>query len=257
MRTDMDLHLHTALIGCANQTMSVPALLQRCEQEGIGSIAITDHLNRPDQLPTHFAIKQQLREYQGPVRITWGVEANVIDPQTGAISVSEAQVEEAGFELVIAGPHATYHTEPNARGIVDLQHRLMMAVVTNPLVDVLVHPWWFGRGEFDNGVLAWMTTLQEWPEAQIRELGQAARETGTAIEMNADAIITNSYYGPAFQEDYKRVFAILLEEGARFTTASDAHDIGQVGCSRLAAGYLADIGATDEDLLVPEPSDLA
>ncbi len=256
MRTDVDLHLHTALIGCANQTMTVPALLQRCEQEGITTIAITDHLNRPDQLPTHLLIKQQLAEYQGPVQITWGVEANVLDPQTGAISVSEEQVEQAGFDLVIAGPHATYHTEPNVRSIIDLQHRLMMAVVTNPLVDVLVHPWWFSRTEFDNGVLAWMTTLQQWPESQIRELGQAARETGTAIEMNADAIIINSYYGPAFQEDYKRVFAILLEEGATFTTASDAHDISKVGISRLAAQYLAEIGATDDNLLVPPPSDL-
>ncbi|HUS80751.1 MAG TPA: PHP domain-containing protein [Armatimonadota bacterium] len=256
MRTDMDLHLHTALIGCANETMSVPALLQRCEQEGITTIAITDHLNRPDQLPTHLAIKQQLREYQGPVQITWGVEANVADPATGELTITPEQVEEAGFELVIAGVHASYYTEPDVPGIVDLQHRLMMAVVQSPLVDVLVHPWWFGRGEFESGVMAWMTTLEAWPEAQIRELGQAARETGTAIEMNADAIITNGQYGPAFQEDYKRVFGILLEEGAKFTTGSDAHSINQVGSSKLAAQYLAEIGATDEDLLVPAPTRL-
>jgi histidinol phosphatase-like PHP family hydrolase len=250
----MDLHLHTALIGCANETMSVPALLQRCEQEGITTIAITDHLNRPDQLPTHLAIRQQLREYRGPVQITWGVEANVADPATGELTITPEQVEEAGFELVIAGVHASYYTEPDVRGIVDLQHRLMMAVVQSPLVDVLVHPWWFGRGEFASGVMAWMTTLEAWPEAQIRELGQAARETGTAIEMNAEAIITNGQYGPAFQEDYKRVFGILLEEGARFTTGSDAHSINQVGSSKLSAQYLAQIGATDEDLLVPEPT---
>ncbi|MCD6361532.1 MAG: hypothetical protein J7M38_11810, partial [Armatimonadetes bacterium] len=192
----------------------------------------------------------------GPMRITWGVEANVVDPHTGAISVSEQQVEEAGFEFVIAGPHSSYHDRPDVRSIIDLQHRLMMQVVTNPLVDVLVHPWWFGRGEFDSGVVAWMTTLEQWPEQQIRELGQAAAETGTAIEMNASAIITNPFYGPDFEEDYGRVFAILREEGAKFTTCSDAHDIDQIGRSRLAAEFLERIGADDDDLLVPEPTDL-
>ncbi len=255
MRKDVDLHIHTALIGCANDTMGVPELLGRCEQEGIMSVAITDHLNRPDQLPTHHLIKQQLREYEGPVQVTWGVEANVIDPATGAISVVEEHVEEMGFELVIAGPHSSYHEEPDVRSIVDLQHRLMMQVVANPLVHVLVHPWWFGRREFDSGVLAWLTDLQQWPEAQIRELGQAAAETGTAIEMNASAIINSPIYGPEFLADYKRAFGILLEEGAKFTTGSDAHNIDQLGRSSDAAEYLEAIGATDEDLLVPEPTD--
>lgn len=255
MRKDVDLHIHTELIGCANETMTVPGLLARCEQEGIMRVAITDHLNRPDQLPTHMIIKQQLREYEGPVQITWGVEGNVIDPDTGAISVAEGQVEEAGFELVIAGPHSSYHDSPDVRSIVDTQHRLMMQVVANPLVDVLVHPWWFGRGEFDSGVMAWMTTLEQWPETQIRELGQAAAETGTAIEMNGSAIIASPMYAPAFLEDYKRVFAVLLGEGAKFTTASDAHAVDKLGSSRLAAEYLEEIGATDDDLLVPEATD--
>ncbi len=34
MRDDIDLHLHTAHVGCANETMSVPALLAKCEELG-------------------------------------------------------------------------------------------------------------------------------------------------------------------------------------------------------------------------------
>ncbi len=257
MRDDVDLHIHTARIGCANETMTVPALLERCEQEGITTIAITDHLNTPDQLPTHLQIKEDLRAYEGPIKITWGVEVNVIDKDTGAVSINEEQVEEAGFEFVIGGPHSTYFTEPDIRGIIDLQHKLMMAVVNNPLVDVLVHPWWFGRGEFENGTLAWMTDLQQVPEEHIDELAEAAVATGTAIEMNACAIITNPMYGPAFQEDYKRYLRDLYERGVSFTVSSDAHDINSVGRSKLAAQYLDEIGVPDDRIVVPPPSDFS
>jgi len=257
MRDDVDLHIHTARIGCANETMTVPALLERCEHEGITTIAITDHLNTPDQLPTHLQIKEDLRACEGPVKITWGVEVNVIDKDTGAVSINEQQIEEAGFEFVIGGPHGTYFSEPDAKGIIDLQHRLMMAVVQNPLIDVLVHPWWFGRGEFENGTLAWLTDLQQVPEEHIDELAEAAVTTGTAIEMNGSAIITNASYGPEFQEDYKRYFRDLYERGVSFTVASDAHDINTIVQAKLAAQYLDEIGVPDERIVVPPPSDFS
>jgi histidinol phosphatase-like PHP family hydrolase len=257
MRDDVDLHIHTARIGCANETMSVPALLERCEQEGITTIAITDHLNTPDQLPTHLQIKEDLRAYQGPVKMIWGVEVNVIDKDTGAVSINEQQIEEAGFEFVIGGPHSTYFSEPDPKGIIDLQHKLMMAVVENPLIDVLVHPWWFGRGEFENGTLAWLTDLQQVPEEYIDELAEAAVSTGTAIEMNGSAIITHPCLGPEFQEDYKRYFWDLYERGASFTVCSDAHDINQIASTKLAAQYLDEIGVPDERIVIPPPSDFS
>ena len=256
MRDDVDLHVHTARIGCANQTMTVPALLERCEQEGITTIAITDHLNRPDQLPTHLQIKEDLRAYEGPVKITWGVEVNVIDKDSGAVSITPAQIEQAGFEFVIGGPHTTYFTEPDIRAIMDLQHRLMMAVVENPLVDVLVHPWWFAAGEL-KGVLAWMTDLTRLPEEYVNELADAAVATGTAIEANASAVTDNPNYTAEFQEDYKRYFRALYERGVSFTVASDAHDINDLARTKLAAQFLDEIGVPDDRILIPPPSDLA
>lgn len=47
MRDDLDLHLHTAHVGCANETMSVPDLLARAEEVGYTHIAITESLQRP------------------------------------------------------------------------------------------------------------------------------------------------------------------------------------------------------------------
>ena len=38
-----DYHIHTHYCGCANETMTIPAILERCKAAGRTSIAITDH----------------------------------------------------------------------------------------------------------------------------------------------------------------------------------------------------------------------
>lgn len=37
-----DFHMHTTYLKCANETMTVPAILRRCEDLGLETIAITD-----------------------------------------------------------------------------------------------------------------------------------------------------------------------------------------------------------------------
>jgi len=256
MRNDIDLHLHTAHVGCANETMSVSALLARAEELAYSQIAITDHYNGPHHGDAQKAIREDLRSYDGPLAITWGVEWNVADGSTGVLTGDEATVVEYGWEFVIAGPHGRYgETDPDA--IVATQHRLMLATMHNPLVDALVHPWWFTVGEFaPDQPMAWFTDMSRIPAWHAEELAQASVETGTAIEMNADAIIHQPSYTPAFLEDYQVYMARLHELGATFTVASDAHDIRQVELARDAGRFLAEAGVPDSRIVVPKPSEL-
>ena len=195
MYEQVDYHIHTLYLKCANETMTVPALVAKAEELGLKSIAVTDHLNAPQFLDEHRKIKRDLAEIESDLEIIFGVEVNVIDQDTGEVSINQQQIDELGFELVIGGVHSSYFDTPDPKAIIDTQHRLMMAVVQNPLVDILVHPWWFPRREFDAGTVAWLTDLALLPDDYVTELGEAAAATGTAIEANGIAILVNDTYG--------------------------------------------------------------
>ncbi len=256
MRDDIDLHLHTAAVGCANETMALSALLERCEALQYTHIAITDHYNGPHHAAPQRQIREDLEGYDGPLGITWGVELTVADAEAGTLTAHEDIVEQFGWEFVIAGPHGRYgETDPDA--IIATQHRLMLATVHNPLVDALVHPWWFSRREFEaGGGMTWFTDMSRIPESHVEELAEAAVETGTAIEMNASAILTAPMFTRSFLEDYQNYISRLNELGVSFTVASDAHDISVIEKAKLAAKFLADAGVPDERIVVPPASDL-
>ena len=257
MRDDIDLHLHTAHVGCANETMSVPALLAKCAELGYTHIAITDHYNGPHHADAQRAIREDLRAYNGPLRITWGVELTIADAATGTLTADEATVEEFGWEFVIGGPHGRYGAS-DVDAIIATQHRLMLATLRNPLLDALVHPWWFSRGEFAPGKeMAWMTDMSRFPAWHVEELGAVAVETESAIEMNADAILHQDTYTARFHDDYLAYIARLHELGATFTVASDAHDISRVYEANDAARFLADAGVPDERIVVPAATALS
>ncbi|MGE5531797.1 MAG: PHP domain-containing protein, partial [Bacteroidota bacterium] len=118
MPSRYDFHIHTTYLKCANETMTVPAILSRCESLDLQTIAITDHLNAPQFLPQHELIKRDLAETETSLEVFFGCEVNVIDKDTGAVSIDEAQLQQGGFELVIGGVHASYFDHPDKRGII-------------------------------------------------------------------------------------------------------------------------------------------
>ena len=63
----------------------------------------------------------------------------------------------------------------------------------------------------------------------LRELGQVAKETGTAIEINGGANLRNPAYSESYVKEYVVYLSILAEEGVQFAMGSDAHDIGRLG----------------------------
>jgi histidinol phosphatase-like PHP family hydrolase len=155
--------------------------------------------------------------------------------------------------VVIGGPHTSYHDKPDRAAIIDLQHKLMLDVIANPLVDVLVHPWWFGAGEFKpGGPMEWLTDMGQIPDWHARELGEAAVRHGTAIEANHSAFFSENQYGPAFCESYPHYLAQVGASGCRFTVGSDAHDIGRLPGVHPMMAMLEGVGIGRERLWWPE-----
>ncbi len=256
MRDDIDLHIHTTHCGCANETMSVPALLERCDELGYRHIAITDHYNGEQHDEPQKRIQEDLRDYDSPVAVTWGVECTIADAEAETHTVTEELVAEFGYDFVIGGPHGRYEaTEPDE--IIETQHRLMLATVCNPIIDVLVHPWWFSRREFEQGTMSWFTDMSRIPPWHVEELAAACVENETSVEMNAGGIIHHPHFEQQMLDDYREYLADLCERGVTFTLCSDAHDIDRLEWAKDAAGFLVEAGVPDEQIFVPEPSDLS
>jgi histidinol phosphatase-like PHP family hydrolase len=157
---------------------------------------------------------------------------------------------------VIGGVHTSYHEQPDKRAIIDLQQRLMLAVIANPLVNVLVHPWWFGGGEFrPGGPMEWFRDMSDIPDDYARELGEAALAHDTAIEANWSALWGNTtIYSPEFLEGYNHYFKTIADTGVKISLSTDAHDIDQLNGIHPMADILDSLGIPKTQLWRPPGS---
>jgi histidinol phosphatase-like PHP family hydrolase len=245
-----DYHIHTHHLKCADATMQVADILRRAEALGLTSIAITDHLNRPEQLVLHERIRTELEALRPAIEVYFGVELTFFNT-TAEVPYSAEARDALGFEVTLGGVHSTYVATDDRATIIALQHAHHLLTCNDPLVDVLVHPWWFASGEFQQKRLRWFEDMADIPEALHRELARTARATGTAIELNAMAIFLNPRYSDRFKEDYRRYVRLLAEEGVRFALASDAHSLSDLGRTSVVEDLLADLGIAEEQLWRP------
>lgn len=222
-----DFHIHTKYLGCANATMEVPAIIAECERLGITALAITDHLNTLEKLELHRDIRADIEKLETSIEVYFGVELNYTGCDQG-FAFSEEIKDEYGFQLAIGGIHGTYLSEYDLDEIIVIQHRHHLKTCADPLVEVLVHPYWFGRGEFTKKEWPWFDSVSVVPESCARELGQAAKETGTAIEINACACLSPTAFSQQYIDEYFEYLAIIAAEGPMFSVGSDAHGIGNL-----------------------------
>lgn len=239
--TRYDLHIHTTYLKCANETMTVPALLEECARLNLTCLGIADHLNTVDRLPLHKLIRRDLEQCETELEVYFGVELNFRECD-GDFAFSEEIRDELGCQYAIGGIHSIYCEECDLSKIVDIQHRHHLLTCRNPLVDVLVHPYWFSTGEFSSRGWTMPESVKCVPEAYARELGQVARETRTAIEINAAANLLNPAYPPGYVDAYADFLAAVAAEGPMFTVGSDAHDISHLAGIQAAWDFLGRLG---------------
>lgn len=235
-----DFHIHTHYLKCANTTMEITPIVRTCEQLGITHIGITDHLNAFNECELHRYIRADIESVDTPLSVYFGVELNFLRPE-GEFAFSQEIKEEYGFQFAIGGIHKTYTDTYDLTQIVDIQHRHHLLTCHDPLVDVLVHPYWFDKGPFDANGWPWFDEMPDVPERYVRELAQTAKETATAIEINAGANLTNPRFSEKYVQQYTDFLSIIAEEGVCFSLGSDAHDIARlkdIHTARKMAEYL-------------------
>jgi histidinol phosphatase-like PHP family hydrolase len=244
-----DFHMHTKYLGCANETMEIPAIISECERLGVTALGITDHLNSLDRLDDHRPIKDDLAQIETDMSVWFGVELNYTGCDEDFV-YDEGIRDELGFQFAIGGIHGTYLETYDLTKIIDIQHRHHIKTCQNPLVDVLVHPYWFGKGEFDHNDWPWFDTMSVVPESYARELGQTARDTGTAIEINANACLLSGH-GERYAAEYADYIAIIAEEGAMFSVGSDAHAVGSLAGVEASWQMVEKLGIAPERIYRP------
>ena len=246
-----DFHIHTKYLGCGNSTMEVSSIVNECERLGITSLAITDHLNSLDKLKLHVLIRKDIEKLDTEIDVYFGAELNFTGYDQ-EFAFSQEIKEKYGFQFAIAGIHSTYLKEYDIKKLVDIQHKHHLKTCQDSLVQVLVHPYWFGKSEFDKNGWPWFNSMKAVPETYVRELGRVARETGTAIEINGCANLNN----PAFSQDYVKEYfdylSILAEEGVIFSLGSDAHDISHLAAIQSTWQVIERLGLSQDRIWQPE-----
>jgi len=247
-----DFHVHTKYLRCADETMEVSAIVAECERVGVKLLGIADHLNRPDQLDLHKLILADLMAVETNMELYFGVELNFMSVD-GPLALTEETKAQYGFQYAIGGIHETYMDSYDLKKLVDIQHRHHLAICTNPLVDVLVHPYWFGPGEFGRKGFPIFDSMKHVPASHVRELGQVAAETNTAIEINAGANFAKHMGGEDFAKTYMEYLAALAEEGPMFSLASDAHNVANLVDVQVAWNAVDELKLPDERIWRPGP----
>ncbi len=250
MDTRFDFHIHTTYLRCANETMTIPAILAEGARLGVTRLGVTDHLNTLDKMPLHALIRRDLEATEPPMDVYLGVELNYLG-RDGAFAFSPEVKETLGVQFAIGGIHATYLDSYDPRALIDVQHRHHLKTCQDPLVDVLVHPYWFSRGEFTRREWPWFDSIRAVPESYARELGQVARETGTAIEINACANLCCPNNPAGYVDEYADYLAAVAAEGCLFSVGSDAHDIRQLAEIQRAWDMVRRLGLGPERLWAP------
>ena len=251
MITPCDFHTHTLYLKCANDTMTIPAMVAKARELGIRRLGVTDHLNTLDKLSLHQHIKDDLLSLEHPGLDIWfGVELNFLGCD-GDFAWNEEVRDELGFQFAIGGIHGTYCDSYDLKTILEIQHRHHLATCRNPLVDVLVHPYWFGKYEFDRKGWPWFDSVRHVPKEYARELGEVALETGTAIEINGCANLDSGANPEGYLDEYVEYLALVAESGCRFSLGSDAHDINRMRTAKIALEAAGRLGLDDDRIWRP------
>jgi putative hydrolase len=205
-----DFHLHTTWTDGAR---SVAEMHRSAVLAGLDCILFSEHARKisGDWFPEFAAEVRSLK--QDECRALVGVETKVED-FTGAIDSTPEIL--AACDLVMA----SVHRFPGEDGIVsgtdrytaqeaiDTEFRLAFAVLDNPHVDILGHP--FG--------MCYRRFKLTPPEDKFHELIEKAAKTGVAIEVN-----------PQYHPDPWRLIEWCQEAGARISLGSNAHAAETVG----------------------------
>lgn len=190
-----DLHVHTEW---SDGAATIEEMADAAAAVGHDYLAITDHASGPGIVEGIGRSDAELREEMAAIKavneehsieLLAGVETN-IDAE-GGLSTGEDLL--AALDIVVASPHSGLSGDGTDR---------LLAAIEHPEVDIIGHP--SGR----------LLNQRSGLTLDPAELGAAAADTGTALEVNSD---------PARLDLWGEVLREAIDAGAPIAINTDAH----------------------------------
>lgn len=204
MKIIADLHTHT--IACGHAYSSLFEMIEGAKQKGIEILATTDHgPNMPGTSDLeYFRRLVLLPEVINDIRVLKGAEANIIGFD-GTLDMPLDILSSLDLVLVGFHPFCGYQGQSEAENT-----RAMIGAITNPLVDLVVHP---GNPMFP---------------IDVTQVVEAAIKHDVILEIN------NSSFRGSRKGSWQNCYTIAgcaLKAGALVSLGSDAHisvDVGRM-----------------------------
>jgi histidinol phosphatase-like PHP family hydrolase len=235
--------------------MTFDNIMAEATKLGIDVVAITDHLMRPKDIANLRKTGRLIREFRDKNsvdNIIFGVEVCEID-HNGKTLLTKELIDDLGIELVIGGVHETHlgpGIETNHIANRQFVHQSMMMV--NPLIEILVHPWWLDKAEFERKHFPWPEDMSFIPIQRTKDLANASKRYGTYIEISTMSGLCNADVSESFRAGYLDYYKLLYEHGALFALGSDAHELSEMRSYDFARRMVAEIGIDENRLYKPK-----
>lgn len=186
------------------------------------------------------------------VSLIFGVEVCEVN-HDGYVLLDKSMIGDIGLHLVIGGVHET-HCQPGASlaEVARVQHQHHMLFMENPLIHILVHPWWFDKAEFERLSIPWPEDMSFIPREYTVELAHASARTKTYIEISTMSGLLNKDTSRQFKEDLKEYYRLLAQEGAYFAIGTDAHELSEMDTVSAALDLVKELQIPEERLWRPE-----
>ena len=219
---EADLHVHSIASGHAFST--IQELSEAAAKRGLKMIALTDHGPSLPGAPHEFYFYRvpDLPKVINGVEVLSGVEANILDPN-GTLDVPVKVLGK--LDIVLAGFHED--TGYTGTGIED-NTRALIAVLNNPLVDIIVHP---GNPKFP---------------IDIDKVVQVARQTEKILEINNSSFSISRLGSSAICQE---IIHKAAQNGNYLVINSDAHSSFEVGKTEKALEVVQQAGIESNKIL--------
>ncbi len=264
MKITHDLHVHTTVSGCANETATVENYVKYAKENGIKKIGFADHFwdesikgepscYVPENYEALLTVKPQLKLFEGTgITAYFGCEAEY-NPFTHGIAVSEEIAEQ--LDIIVA-PHCHTHmlmpkdyfyTHNHVWYQIEAYKDIINCNVSKHIT-TMAHPFEVicpPGGSDHNSEL-----MKSWvSDDQFLELFDMTAKRGIAVEIN----ISEKNWLDMTDEEIAatqkiRMLRLAKQAGCKFTIGSDSH--GTQGFDRFVlADRVTDIlGLKESDL---------
>lgn len=244
-----DLHTHSTY---SDGKGSLHDNIHAAEAMGLSHIALTDHL-RVDKWDWVDEALEELKDEppQGyKVKILKGAEASLLD-SSGSISVDEKAATKLDIVLCDMGWHSLEFSGKVSRIprelIIERIVQCFVNLCHNPLVDVIAHPFNFGRHT------EVVISPAEIPVDCLVRIADAFVSQNTAFEVMNNAWWWHPLMDPGeFTDQYVNIVRFFAQRGVRFTIGSDAHGIGGVGNLGWSKYVLTEAGVPLAQIVDPD-----